>query len=137
MKRYKRLKNNEMGFTLIEIIAVLVILGILAATAVPKYFDLQQRAKEKAINTAVSELRVRVKQHFASQLLDGKLVGQITYIADSVGIGLGDDYLVKNWDYTTDTATIGFQIIYYPDSTDTTNNPVTKTEEIQKPQTGT
>ena len=37
----KNLVKNEEGFTLVEIIAVLVILGILAAVAIPKYFDLQ------------------------------------------------------------------------------------------------
>ena len=34
--------GNQRGFTLLEIIAVLVILGILAAVAVPKYIDLQE-----------------------------------------------------------------------------------------------
>ena len=36
--------NNQKGFTLVEIIAVLVILGILAAVAVPKFLDLSDSA---------------------------------------------------------------------------------------------
>ncbi|MFW5930196.1 MAG: prepilin-type N-terminal cleavage/methylation domain-containing protein, partial [Desulfosalsimonas sp.] len=45
----KKILSNQQGFTLIEIIAVLIIIGILAAVAVPKYFDLTGDAKDKAI----------------------------------------------------------------------------------------
>lgn len=121
---FKRLKSNK-GFTLIEIVAVLVILGILAAVAVPRFFDLQSRAREKAIYTAVSELKTRVTQSFASQLLDGKTLDTVTYEVADIGVGLGGDYLIENWD-ATDDVKITFDITYYPDPTDHTKNPLTR-----------
>ena len=52
-------RNNQQGFTLIELIMVIVILGILAATALPKFCDLSSSARvstmrglQGAINSA-------------------------------------------------------------------------------------
>ncbi len=47
----KSILQNEQGFTLIEIIAVLIILGILSAVAVPKFMNLQADARRGQIQT--------------------------------------------------------------------------------------
>lgn len=61
--------RNEEGFTLIEIIAVLVILGVLAAVAVPKYLSLMQESKEKAAEGALAAAASNVTMQYGSGLL--------------------------------------------------------------------
>lgn len=89
MKKRNLVKNEE-GFTLVEIIAVLVILGILAAVAIPKYFDLQGEAKIKALDAAMAEAVARVNGRFGQQLLAGSSWNSIVYSNATLGTDLGD-----------------------------------------------
>lgn len=58
--------NNQEGFTLVEIIAVLILLGILAAVAVPKYIDLTTNAQIRALQAGIAELNGRENMVWAN-----------------------------------------------------------------------
>ncbi len=84
---------DNAGFTLLEIIAVLVIMSILAVVAVPKYFDLQDQARQKAMGTGIAEAVGRVNGYFAQQVLANIAPNTIDYLSTELGTDLGDFFL--------------------------------------------
>lgn len=84
--------RDEKGFTLVEIIAVLILLGILAAVAVPRYIDLTTNAEQRALQAGIAELNGRENMTWANVKLSagGWVSDAATYAA--MNTDLGTDY---------------------------------------------
>ncbi|MCC5790604.1 MAG: type II secretion system protein [Opitutales bacterium] len=93
--------SHKRGFTLIEIIAVLVLLGILTAVAVPRYIDLTAAAEERALDAGVAELNGRENLAWGQAMISGS--GSITdaEVWTEMDTDLGSDY---SWDGTVDAS---------------------------------
>ena len=67
----KRFMRKRRGFTLIELIAVIVVLAILAGVALPKYFDYAAQAKESACKGVLGGVRAGVANFYANSAING------------------------------------------------------------------
>ena len=65
----KKLKNQN-GFTLIELIMVMIILGILSAVAIPRYLETIQKAEEAAEDAVISNIGVALENYGVHKLID-------------------------------------------------------------------
>ncbi|QUM83210.1 type II secretion system protein [Moritella sp. 28] len=63
--------KKQNGFTLIELVIVIIVLGILAATAVPKFLNLQDDAKVSAMKGVESALHSAANIVYSKAAIDG------------------------------------------------------------------
>ncbi len=61
-----RKMQNQQGFTLIELVIIIVVLGILAAVAIPKYQDITAEAKASAAKGALGSMRSGISIYYAN-----------------------------------------------------------------------
>jgi prepilin-type N-terminal cleavage/methylation domain-containing protein len=86
-----RTLSGQTGFTLMEIIAVLVIISTIAAIAVPKFIDLDENAKDRAISAGVSELNGRETLTWANLKMAGAY-GSDADVFTAIDYWIGSDY---------------------------------------------
>lgn len=79
----RKIQNNQAGFTLIELVVVIVILGILAATALPKFVDMSGEARTSATAGVVGALGSSSSINYSGSLAKGQIHGKTLATANA------------------------------------------------------
>ncbi len=122
----KALKGNEKGLTLIELLAVLVIVGIIAAIAIPAIGGTITKSKVRADNATKKMLEEVTMRYIVDEELAGDRTVDITTLVSN-GY-LNDDV---TWQSTDNSSLDAVQVDY--NENNTANTPLWSFTVINKP----
>ena len=80
----KNIRKSNQGFTLVEIMIVVVIIGLLAAMAIPAFQKVRQSSQDKAVLNNARQLAAAADQYFlengVTSVTQASLVGATNYV---------------------------------------------------------
>jgi len=134
MKFINSPKKVQQGFTLIELVVVIVILGILAVTAAPKFIDLQDDARTATLQGIKASMQSASSMLYSKSLIKGNeataTAAAVFVTVNGVNVGTNFGYpvadysgaAVGSWANLIDVAAADFtpvviatgELVYYP-----------------------